>query len=238
MPLEVGDLRAGKEDVLSGASSCLLLLDLQFHHIRGVLNNLVNVGPVTRADFPKDTLEDPNDTADEPVTLRAFRIVSSHVHIAQERVQTHPEDTNRVVRAVRRPVRLDHAEHTVELPVDEEHDEEVVGVPEPLKVGAATLLDGKPNHDTERSSHDPAGNTGAGDEVCGEEGDDHLASGLRVRVRESELGEVHHVRGDVDERPEDDGPSGRLVECDVLVERNVVVERRAADERDEVAADW
>ena len=67
----------------------------------------------------------------------------------QKLIATHPEDTNGVVRAVGRTVGLDHAEHTVELPVDEEHDEEVVRVPEPLEVGAATLLDREPDHDTE-----------------------------------------------------------------------------------------
>ena len=80
MPLEVGDLRAGDEDVLAGTGRRLLLLDLELHHHRRVLDNLVNVRPVTRADFPKDTLEDPNDTAEEPVS---------------------PEDTDGVERALR-----------------------------------------------------------------------------------------------------------------------------------------
>lgn len=45
------------------------------------------------------------------------------------------------------------------------------------------------------------------------------------------------MRYDVDKRPPDNGPGGRLVEGDVLVERNVVVEGRLADEGNEVAAD-
>ena len=237
MPLEVGDLRAGDEDVLSGTGRRLLLLDLELHHHRRVLDDLVNIRPVTRADFPKDTLEDPNDTADEPVTLRAFRIVSSHVHIAQERVQTHPEDTNRVVRAVRRPVRLDHAEHTVELPVDEEHDEEVVRVPEPLEVCTAALLNGEPDHDTEGGGHDPAGRAGASDEVGGDEREQLLACRLRVGVDERELSEVNHVRDDVNDGENDDGPGDGLVERDVLVEGDERVQGRAAKKRDEVAAD-
>ena len=40
-------------------------------------------------------------------------------------MSTYPEDTNSVVRTVGRAVRLDHTEHTVELPVDEEDNEEV-----------------------------------------------------------------------------------------------------------------
>ena len=73
MPLEVRDLRAGQEDVLPSLRGRLLLLDLQLHHIRGVLNDLVNVRPVTRADFPKNTLVDPDDTANEPVALHIPR---------------------------------------------------------------------------------------------------------------------------------------------------------------------
>ena len=69
MPLEVGDLGARKEDVLPCLGGRLLLLDLQFHHVRRVLNDLVDVGTVAGADFAKDSLEDPDDTADEPVTL-------------------------------------------------------------------------------------------------------------------------------------------------------------------------
>lgn len=40
----------------------------------------------------------------------------------------------------------------------------------------------------------------------------------------------------MDEGPDDDGPTGGLVECDVLVERNEIVERSAAQNRNEVAA--
>ena len=71
MPLEVRDLGAREEDVLAGLGSRLLFLDLELEDIRRVLDDLVDVGPVTRADFAKDTLEDPDDTADEPVALRS-----------------------------------------------------------------------------------------------------------------------------------------------------------------------
>ena len=124
----------------------------------------------------------------------------------------------------------------MELPVDEEHDEEVVRVPEPLEVGAATLLNREPDHDTEGSGHDPAGSTRSSDKVGSNEGDDLLAGGLGVAVDHRELGEVDHVRDDVDDGEDDDGPGNRLVERDVLVERNERVERGPAEERDEVAA--
>jgi hypothetical protein len=42
---------------------------------------------------------------------------------------TYPEDSDGIERAVGRTVGLDHAEHAVELPVDEEDDEQVVRVP-------------------------------------------------------------------------------------------------------------
>ena len=150
---------------------------------------------------------------------------------------TYPEDTDGVERAVRGTIGLDHAEHAVELPVDEEDDEKVVGVPELLKVGTAALLHGVPDHDTECGSHDPTSDTRAGRKVGLEERDEALAGRVGVRVGKGELGEVDHVRSDVHKRAGDDRPCGGLVECDVLVEGNEVVERCAADEGDEVAAD-
>ena len=111
----------------------------------------------------------------------------------------------------------------MQLPVDKEHNEEVVRVPEPLKVCTATLLNSKPDHDTESSSHDPAGETRTSNEVRSEEGHDLRAGTHCVGVCQSELGEIDHVCGDVDKTPPDNRPSGGLVERDVLVERNVVV---------------
>ena len=69
MPLEVGDLGAAKEDVLAGASSRFLLLDLELHDVGRVLDNLGDVGAVARADLTKDTLEREDETADKPVAL-------------------------------------------------------------------------------------------------------------------------------------------------------------------------
>jgi hypothetical protein len=69
MPLEVGDLGARQEDVLAGTGGGLLLLDLDFHNVRRVLDDLVDERNMTRPDFTKDTLRDPDNTADEPVAL-------------------------------------------------------------------------------------------------------------------------------------------------------------------------
>ena len=125
----------------------------------------------------------------------------------------------------------------MELPVDEEDDEEVVRVPEPLEVGTAALLDREPDHDTESGGHDPARRTRTSDEVGGDKGKDLLAGRLRVGVNHGKLSEVDHVGDDVDDREDDDGPGDSLVERDVLVEGDERVEGRAPEERDEVAAD-
>ena len=62
MPLKVGYLRAGQEDVLTGPGGRLLLLDLKFH-------DLGDVRPVTGSNFTKNTLIDPDDTTNKPVAL-------------------------------------------------------------------------------------------------------------------------------------------------------------------------
>lgn len=150
---------------------------------------------------------------------------------------TYPEDTNGVERAERRPVGLNHAEHTVELPVDEEDDEEVVRVPEPLEVGTATLLNSEPDHDSEGGGHDPSSRTRTSDEVGGNEGKELLPEGYRVWIDHDELGKVDHVGDNVHDGEDDNGPGDSLVEGDVLVERNEGVERRPTEHGDEVSAD-
>ena len=69
MPLEVRNLRAAEEDVLASLSRRLLLLDLDLHDVRRVLNDLGDVSAVARAHFTEDTLVDPDDTTDKPVAL-------------------------------------------------------------------------------------------------------------------------------------------------------------------------
>ena len=70
MPLEVRDFGAREEDILPCACRGLIFLDLQLHDVRRVLDDLGDVGAVTGADLTKDTLVDPDNTANEPVALQ------------------------------------------------------------------------------------------------------------------------------------------------------------------------
>ena len=118
---------------------------------------------------------------------------------------------------------------------DEEDDEEVVGVPEPFKVGTASLLHCEPHHDAKGNGHNPASRTRSGDEVGGQESDNGLARG--GLSRNSQLVEIDHVGKNVDGRADNDGPGGSLVEGDILVEGDDVVQRCATQNRNEVPAD-
>ena len=71
VPLEVGDLGAADEDVLTSTGGGLFLLDLELYNFRGVLDDLGDVGTVPRTNFTKHTLEDPDDATDKPVALRS-----------------------------------------------------------------------------------------------------------------------------------------------------------------------
>ena len=93
MPLEVRDLGAAQEDVLAGTSGRLLLLDLNLHDVRGVLDDLGDVGAVTGADLTKDTLVDPDNTTNKPVALFGCQI---HHAAVLTLIITHPENTNGV----------------------------------------------------------------------------------------------------------------------------------------------
>ena len=53
----------------------------------------------------------------------------------------------------------------MELPVDEEDDEEMVRVPKALEVGLAPLLDSKPDDKDQTDKHYPAGDPGPSCEV-------------------------------------------------------------------------
>jgi hypothetical protein len=66
----------------------------------------------------------------------------------------------------------------MQLPADEERDEEKVRKPKPVEVLPSTFLDGKPDENRETDNHDPPGDAGTGGEVDGEEGGETLADGL------------------------------------------------------------
>lgn len=76
MPLEVGDLGAVEEDVLAGTSDGLLLFDLELDDIGRVLNDLGDVGAVTRADLAQDALEREDQAADKPIPLYRLSAMS------------------------------------------------------------------------------------------------------------------------------------------------------------------
>lgn len=125
----------------------------------------------------------------------------------------------------------------MKLPVDEEHDEQMVRIPEAFKVSTATLLNREPDHDAKSNRHNPSRRTRTGREVCCKESNDTLSRGDCIRVCHRELVEVDHVSSNVHEREEDNRPGGRFVEGDVLVEGNNVVQGRPTKYRDEVPAD-
>jgi len=151
VPLEVADIGTVDEDVLSGTGGGLVLLDLDFDDLGRVLDDLADESTVPGADFAEDTLVDEDETTNEPVT---------------------PEDADLEPRAEGRTIGFDHAPHAVELPADEEGDEEVVGVPESFEFGATTFLHGEVDHGEETGVHDPSCGSWAGGKVCSEEGED------------------------------------------------------------------
>ena len=91
----------------------------------------------------------------------------------------------------------------MQLPANEENNEQVVRVPEPLEMSTATFLQSEPHHDAKSGGHDPSGSTRACSKVGGEEGDDTLAGRLRIGIGHGELGKVHHVSDNVDGRTND-----------------------------------
>ena len=157
------------------------------------------------------------------------------------RTATHPENTNDIERAERATVGLDHAEHAVELPAEEENNEKMVGVPKLFKpsVGPSpVLLDGKVNHDTKGGGHDPARDTGSSGEVEDEELNWSRRRIRDLRIDGREHAKIPHVSGNVDKGEDDNGPGSGDVELDVIVEWNDIVQGRLAEEGDEVSADW
>ncbi len=142
----------------------------------------------------------------------------------------YPEHTNVVERTERRSVRLDHAEHAMELPADKEDNKEVVGIPEPLEVSTAPLFPREENHDTQSQCHNPTGKTRTGCKVGSEEGDNFFAWGRGSRVGCRKPGKVNHMRSDMHNATDYDGPCSRFVEGDVLVERDEVVQGSATQQ--------
>lgn len=69
--MEKGDLWAGKEDVLAGSDGGLFLLDLEFHDLGRVLDDLGDVSPMAGPDFAEYPFGDPDHAANKPIALRS-----------------------------------------------------------------------------------------------------------------------------------------------------------------------
>ena len=122
----------------------------------------------------------------------------------------------------------------MKLPVDEENDEQMVGVPEAFKVGFTPLLHRKPDNNSQAEPHDPSGDTRTRRKV-GQQEDNEPLLGCICR-RNGEVCKVDHVGNGMNDRPEDEGPCGGLVKSDVLVEGNDVVQGCPTQHGDKVPA--
>lgn len=180
----------------------MLLLDLNLADVAGMLNDLGNVGLVSATNFTSDALAEVGKSTVHPVL---------------------PEHTDAVAKG--RKVGLDHAEGAVNGPEDEEDDEQVVGVPEALKVRTPRLLRSCECDRHQSHEHDISTPARASREVGQDEAHESEV------VTSSESGKVVPMRNGVDPGEEDDGPRDQLVESDVLVERNDIVERCSTSHR-------
>ena len=75
--MEIGNLGARKEDVLTGPDGGLFLLDLEFHDLGRVLDDLGDVSPMAGPDFTEYPFGDPDHAADEPIALRSKSVKGS-----------------------------------------------------------------------------------------------------------------------------------------------------------------
>lgn len=125
----------------------------------------------------------------------------------------------------------------MELPADEEDDEEVMSIPEILEIGTSALLSGEVDHNGKADSHNPPGSAGAGGKVGLKESSKLCATCRCGSVGEREFGKVDHVRCNVYDSASDNRPCGGLVESNVLVQGNDLVKGCATKEGDEIAAD-
>lgn len=138
MVLPDGDLRAAQEDVLSSAGLSVLLLDLNFANVAGMLDDLGDVRLVSSSYFTGDALGEVRKSTVHPVL---------------------PEDTDTVAEG--RKVGLNHAEGSVDGPEDEEDDEQMVHVPETFEVRATSLLRSRDSDGHECSQHNVTAPSGS-----------------------------------------------------------------------------
>ncbi len=82
----------------------------------------------------------------------------------------------------------------MELPADEEDDEEVVSIPKVLEISTSPFLRGEVDHNAKADGHNPPGSAGPSGKVGLKEGDKLCATCLCGSVGERKLGKVDHVR--------------------------------------------
>lgn len=90
--------------------------------------------------------------------------------------------------------------HSVQLPVDKEDDEEVVGVPEPFKVCTTLGLSGCPSHGTETSPHNPTSDGRTSLNTSKEESLDPFT--WSVGRLDSQVGDIDYMSKSVDQAPD------------------------------------
>lgn len=195
-------LGAAKEDVLSGSRLRVFLLDLDLADVARMLDDLRDVGLVASSQLTSDPLR--------------------QVYVATPRPEL-PEDPDGAGadrNAEGGEVGLDHAEGTVDRPEKEENDEHVVRIPESLVVRSSRLLVRCHHHAAERDQHDIPRPTRARRQVG------HQPSVETQVVLAGDQPEVDPMGDRVDPGEEEDRPSRRDVEGDVLVELYDSVQRR------------
>jgi hypothetical protein len=116
----------------------------------------------------------------------------------------------------------------MQLPIDEEYDEKVVGIPESFEIGSTDFLSGEEYYDSERNGHDPTGNTGTRSEVCAKESQNPLTGCLGRCISHGELVKVYHVGQDMDNGKNDHRPGSSFVEGDVFIKGNDIVQGSAS----------
>ena len=152
-------------------------LDLNFHHLAGMLDDLGDESDLTTTNLTHDTFDQVDDGTIDPEL---------------------PEESSTVAEGW--AVRLDHTEGTVHRPEDEEGDEEMMGGSKALVVALTGSLHGGPDHDGQDREHDISRPSGAGDEVG-------LEKALETEmVLDRQLGKVVPMRDGVHNSEDDDRP--------------------------------
>jgi hypothetical protein len=125
----------------------------------------------------------------------------------------------------------------MELPADEEDDKEVMSIPKVLKIGTFPFLHCEEDHDSKADSHDPSSGAGPGSEIELEKGAKLGPSCRCGSISARKFVKVNHVRENMHDSADDDGPGGGLMEGEVLVKGDDVVKGCATEEGYEIAAD-